>query len=260
MQSKSRNLALLKDQIAGLAFYLKAAEVPRLNALNPPEEDLALYAKLLSYASALELEEAADVQAGFAGGLLGAGFPATDFAGTVSSNGGALGAGGAGNGTGSRWRRRLLSPKADSRCWLRMPTPNAVSRGDPGMAPLPASRNPARSKPAGLFKGLTPWLQAGRAGQHVPSPARGQGGRVPCAQAFSPPFPPSGKAGQTARGAKPSWASGPASGHPQVHAVQRMRPAPGAKLIQRAHASLKHCLVVFDAVHSLGLRRLVLEA
>ena len=116
MQSKSRNLALLKDQIAGLAFYLKAAEVPRLNALNPPEEDLALYAKLLSYASALELEEAADVQAGFAGGLLGAGFPATDFAGTVSSNGGALGAGGAGNGTGSRWRRRLLSPKADSRC------------------------------------------------------------------------------------------------------------------------------------------------
>ena len=42
MQSKSRNLALLKDQIAGLAFYLKAAEVPRLNALNPPEEDLAL--------------------------------------------------------------------------------------------------------------------------------------------------------------------------------------------------------------------------
>ena len=58
MQSKSRELALLQDQIAGLALYLKAAEVPRLNALNPPEEDLALYAKLLPYASALELEEA----------------------------------------------------------------------------------------------------------------------------------------------------------------------------------------------------------
>ncbi len=58
MQSKTRDLARLQEQIAGFALYLKAAEAPRLSALNPPSEDLALYARLLPYASALGLEEA----------------------------------------------------------------------------------------------------------------------------------------------------------------------------------------------------------
>ncbi len=100
MQSKTRELARLQEQIAGFALYLKAAEAPGLSALNPPSEDLALYARLLPYACALELEKAwagrferqlADLgnraagQAGWIGGLLGAGFSPSGFARAVSS-------------------------------------------------------------------------------------------------------------------------------------------------------------------------------
>ena len=58
MQSKTRELADLQTAIAGFGMYIKAAEAPRLNAMNPPEENIALYTKILPYASALGLEKA----------------------------------------------------------------------------------------------------------------------------------------------------------------------------------------------------------
>ena len=58
MQSKTRELADLQTAIAGFGMYIKAAEAPRLNTMNPPEENIALYTKMLPYASALGLEKA----------------------------------------------------------------------------------------------------------------------------------------------------------------------------------------------------------
>ena len=54
----TKEQAELRNQIDGLALYIGTAETERFNLLNPPNEDLQLYHRLLPYAVALNLEEA----------------------------------------------------------------------------------------------------------------------------------------------------------------------------------------------------------
>ncbi len=58
MDMPTREQVDLKRQIKGLALYIGTAETERFNTLNPPEEDLQLYHRLLPYAVALGLEDA----------------------------------------------------------------------------------------------------------------------------------------------------------------------------------------------------------
>lgn len=58
MDAPSREAALLRQQIAGLAMYIGAAESERLKYANPPDKPLALYHRLLPYAVVLGLEKA----------------------------------------------------------------------------------------------------------------------------------------------------------------------------------------------------------
>ncbi len=58
MDMPSREQVELKRDVEGLALYIGTAETARFNMLNPPEEDLQLYHRLLPYAVALGLEDA----------------------------------------------------------------------------------------------------------------------------------------------------------------------------------------------------------
>ncbi len=58
MDLPSREQVRLKQEIKGLALYIGTAETARFNMLNPPEENLQLYHRLLPYAVALGLEDA----------------------------------------------------------------------------------------------------------------------------------------------------------------------------------------------------------
>ncbi len=58
MDMPSREQVALKREVEGLALYIGTAETARFNMLNPPEEDLQLYHRLLPYAVALGLEDA----------------------------------------------------------------------------------------------------------------------------------------------------------------------------------------------------------
>ncbi len=58
MDAPTREQVKLQRDIKGLALYISTAETARFNTLNPPEEDLQLYHRLLPYAVALGLEEA----------------------------------------------------------------------------------------------------------------------------------------------------------------------------------------------------------
>ncbi len=58
MDLPTREQVELKQHIEGLALYISTAETERFNLLNPPEEDLQLYHRLLPYAVALGLEDA----------------------------------------------------------------------------------------------------------------------------------------------------------------------------------------------------------
>ena len=58
MDAPSREAAILRQQIAGLAMYIGAAETERLKFANPPDKPLELYHRLLPYAVVLGLEEA----------------------------------------------------------------------------------------------------------------------------------------------------------------------------------------------------------
>lgn len=58
MDRPTREARALLDQIEGLELYMRMAEGPALNALNPPERTLEHYRELLPYAVALGLEQA----------------------------------------------------------------------------------------------------------------------------------------------------------------------------------------------------------
>ena len=58
MDAPTREARALLDEIEGLALYIRMAEGPALNALNPPERTLEHYRELLPYAVALDLEQA----------------------------------------------------------------------------------------------------------------------------------------------------------------------------------------------------------
>ena len=58
MDVPSHEAAVLRQEIAGLALYIGAAEADRLNMFNPPDRPLQLYQRLLPYAVALGLEKA----------------------------------------------------------------------------------------------------------------------------------------------------------------------------------------------------------
>lgn len=58
MDAPSVHAAKLRQEIAGLALYIGAAEADRLNYANPPDKPLELYHRLLPYAVALGLEKA----------------------------------------------------------------------------------------------------------------------------------------------------------------------------------------------------------
>lgn len=58
MDAPSVHAAKLRQEIAGLALYIGAAETDRLNYANPPDKPLELYHRLLPYAVALGLEKA----------------------------------------------------------------------------------------------------------------------------------------------------------------------------------------------------------
>lgn len=58
VETPTKEQTELRNQIDGLALYIGTAETQRFNLLNPPQEDLALYHRLLPYAVALDLEEA----------------------------------------------------------------------------------------------------------------------------------------------------------------------------------------------------------
>ena len=58
MDAPTREARALLDQIEGLRLYMRMAEGPELNALNPPERTLEHYRELLPYAVALDLENA----------------------------------------------------------------------------------------------------------------------------------------------------------------------------------------------------------
>jgi|GEM_PF-5782538 len=58
MDAPSLEMAKLRQEIAGLAMYIGAAEADRLNFANPPDKPLELYHRLLPYAVALGLEKA----------------------------------------------------------------------------------------------------------------------------------------------------------------------------------------------------------
>lgn len=58
MDAPSVEVAKLRQEIAGLAMYIGAAEADRLNYANPPDKPLELYHRLLPYAVALGLEKA----------------------------------------------------------------------------------------------------------------------------------------------------------------------------------------------------------
>ncbi len=58
MDMPTREQVELRREIEGLALYIGTAETERFNLLNPPEEDLQLYHRLLPYAVALGLEDA----------------------------------------------------------------------------------------------------------------------------------------------------------------------------------------------------------
>ncbi len=58
MDMPTREQVSLKREVEGLALYIGTAETARFNLLNPPEEDLQLYHRLLPYAVALGLEDA----------------------------------------------------------------------------------------------------------------------------------------------------------------------------------------------------------
>lgn len=58
MDAPTREARVLLDGIEGLELYLRMAEGPELNALNPPERTLEHYRELLPYAVALGLEQA----------------------------------------------------------------------------------------------------------------------------------------------------------------------------------------------------------
>ncbi len=58
MDMPTREQVRLKREVEGLALYIGTAETARFNLLNPPEEDLQLYHRLLPYAVALGLEDA----------------------------------------------------------------------------------------------------------------------------------------------------------------------------------------------------------
>lgn len=58
MDAPSVEAAKLRQEIAGLALYIGAAEADRLSYANPPDKPLELYHRLLPYAVALGLEKA----------------------------------------------------------------------------------------------------------------------------------------------------------------------------------------------------------
>ena len=58
MDAPTKEARALLDQIEGLALYMRMAEGPELNALNPPDRTPGHYRELLPYAVALDLEQA----------------------------------------------------------------------------------------------------------------------------------------------------------------------------------------------------------
>ncbi|HJD96657.1 DUF2207 domain-containing protein, partial [Mailhella massiliensis] len=58
MDAPTKEARALLDEIEGLALYMRMAEGPTLNELNPPEHTLRHYRELLPYAVALGLEQA----------------------------------------------------------------------------------------------------------------------------------------------------------------------------------------------------------
>lgn len=58
MDAPTQEARPLLDELEGLELYMRMAEGPALNALNPPERTLEHYRELLPYAVALDLEQA----------------------------------------------------------------------------------------------------------------------------------------------------------------------------------------------------------